>query len=163
MAKIERKYLAHYIDTSFGSGSASYYRIGKELEEYNIELNPDVEVTKNILGEQNVTHNGYEVQSEVEPFYAKEGDALFEQLATIANERLTGDDIMTTVVDVLLTASGTVEWAYCEDCAIVPSELGGDTSGVQIPFQVYYAGNRKKGTFDTKTKKFTETSDVSGE
>ena len=51
--KVERKYLAHFIDASFGNGSATpnYVRLGADLEEYNLDLNPDIEVSKNILGE----------------------------------------------------------------------------------------------------------------
>lgn len=157
MAKIERKYLAHFIDAGFGDTETNYIRLGKDLEEYVEELNPDVEVNKNILGEQNVQHNGYEVQSEIDPFYAYTGDPLFEALAEIANERKTGDDCVTTKVDVLLDATGQIMWAYREDIWVVPNSIGGDTSGVQIPFSVYNAGNRVKGTFDMKTKKFTET------
>ena len=158
MAKIERKYLAHYIDASFGGSTPNYVRLGVDLEEYVEELNPDVEVQKNILGEQNVQHNGYEVQSEVDPFYAYTGDALFEALAEIANERKTGDDCVTTKVDVLLNADGTVVWAYREDVWVVPNSIGGDTSGVQIPFSVYNAGNRVAGTWDTTNKTFTASS-----
>lgn len=157
MSKIERKYLAHFIDASFGGATTNYVRLGKDLEEYNEELNPDVEIQKNILGEQNPRHNGYEVQSEVDPFYAYSGDPLFERLAKIANERLTGDDCKTTKVDVLLKEDGSSEWAYCEDVYVVPNSIGGDTSGVQVPFTVYSAGSRKAGTFDIKTKTFTET------
>lgn len=153
--KIERKYLAHYIDASFGGETTNYIRLGKYLEEYQEELNPDVEVNKNILGEQSVQHNGYEVQSDVDPYYAEEGDPLFERLSEIANERLTGDDCKTTKIDVLLSSSGTVEWAYREDVYIVPNSVGGDTSGVQIPFTIYNAGNRTSGTFDLTTKTFT--------
>jgi len=156
MAKIERKYLAHFIDASFGGETPNFVRLGKDLEEFIEELNPDVEVKKNILGEQNVVHNGYEVQSEVDPFYAYTGDPLYEQLALIANERKTGDDCKTTKVDVLLNEDGTMVWAYREDVYVVPNSVGGDTSGVQIPFTVYNAGNRVAGTWDTKTKTFTE-------
>ena len=85
MPKIERKYLAHYLDDKFGVKGESeqtytpaYTRLGKDLEEYNEELNPDVEVSKNIWCEQNVQHNGYEVQSEVDPYYAYSGDARTE-------------------------------------------------------------------------------------
>ena len=156
-AKIERKYLAHFIDAGFGE-TVNYVRLGKDLEEYNEELNPDVEINKNILGEQTVQHNGYEVQSEVEPFYAREGDALFTQLCTIANERKTGDACKTTKVDVLLSESGTVVWAYREDCYVVPNTVGGDTSGVQVPFTVYNDGNRVAGTWDTTKNSFTPTS-----
>lgn len=160
--KIERKYLAHFIDASFGGTTPAFVRLGKDLEEYNEELNPDVEVNKNILGEQNVQHNGYEVQSEVDPFYAYTGDALFEKLAEIANERKTGDGCLTKKVDVLLKADGSVEWAYQEDVYVVPNSVGGDTSGVQIPFTVYNAGNRVKGTFDMSAKTFTPSA-ASGE
>lgn len=158
MSKIERKYLAHFIDASFGGENLNYVRLGKDLDEYNEELNPDVEVQKNIWGEQNVKHNGYEVQSEVDPYYAYTGDDLFNKLADIANERKTGDACKTTKVDVLLAADGTVEWAYREDVYVVPNSFGGDTSGVQIPFTVYNAGNRVKGTWNTSTKTFTPAS-----
>ena len=155
--KMERKYLAHFLDASFGATTKNYVRLGKDLEEYNEELNPDVEIQKNILGEQNVQHSGYEVQSEVEPYYAYDGDALFTKLCEIANTRATGDAIMTTKVDVLFDSTGTVVWAYREDVAVIPNSVGGDTSGIQIPFTVYNAGNRVSGTWNNTTKTFTET------
>ncbi|MCD8371796.1 MAG: hypothetical protein LUD27_00650 [Clostridia bacterium] len=152
---MERKYLAHYLDASFNGDTVNYVRLGKDLEEYNEELNPDVEVIKNILGEQRVRHNGYEVQSEVDPYYAEEGDALYEKLAEIANERLTGEDVLTTKVDVLFDSEGTVLWAYRETVAVIPNSIGGDTSGVQIPFTIYNAGSRTAGTWDPDAKTFT--------
>lgn len=152
---LERKWLAHYIDASFGGASTEYIRLGEDLEEYNEELNPQVDVNQNILGEQKVRHNGYQVQSEVSPYYAYEGDPLFEKLAEIANERKTGGSLKTTKVDVLFNADGTVAWAYQEDVWVVPSSVGGDTSGVQIPFTIYNAGNRVSGTWAVATKRFT--------
>ena len=159
---IERKYLAHYLDSSFGAVSTAYVRLGKNLEEYNEELNPDVEVTKNILGEQSVQHSGYEVQSDVDPFYYEDyDDALSNKLMEIANTRATGDKCKTTMVDVLLkpgetdAAAPTVVWAYREDVYVIPNSVGGDTSGVQIPFTIYKAGNRVKGTWDVSKKSFT--------
>lgn len=43
---IERKYLAHYVDAAFSSSAPTYVRLGKNLEEYNEELNPDVDAKK---------------------------------------------------------------------------------------------------------------------
>ena len=157
----ERKYLAHYLDASFNGTEAKYVRIGKNLEEYNEELNPDVEVTKNILGEQSVQHSGFEVQADVDPYYYEYDDALSEKIMEIANERIKDDKCKTTMVDVLLKpgvsadAEPTVVWAYREDVYIVPNSIGGDTSGVQIPFTVYKAGNREKGTWDMSKKAFS--------
>lgn len=163
---LERKYLAHYIDAAFDTTeehtTANYVRIGKNLEEYSEELNPDVEVTKNILGEQSVQHSGYEVQADVDPFYYEsEEDALSKKLMEIANNRSTGDACKTTMVDVLLKPGEALDgepevvWAYREDVYVIPNSVGGDTSGVQIPFTVYKAGNRVKGTFVLGTRKFT--------
>lgn len=160
MAKIARKYLAHYLDANFGSGTANYVRLGKDLEELNEDLSPDVETGKNILGESTVQHNGYEVQSEVDPFYADPDDDLYEPIAEIANERKTGAACETTKVDVLYNEDGTVEYAYKEDVVVVPTSIGGDTSGVQIPFTIYNRGNRVKGTFSNGA--FTAASSGSG-
>lgn len=161
---IERKYLAHYLDDEFDItyASANYVRLGKDLEEYNEELNPDVETSKNILGEQSVKVGGYEVQADVDPFYYEDyDDALSNKIMTIANTRATGDKCKTTMVDVLLKPGSTEEseptvvWAYREDVYVVPNSVGGDTTGIQTPFSVYKAGNRVKGTFVLSTKKFT--------
>ncbi len=73
---------------------------------------------------------------------------------------MTGTACETTVVDVLLNASGTVVWAYKEDVIVIPQSMGGDTAGVQIPFEIHYNGNRTKGTFNLDTKTFTGGSDA---
>ena len=161
---LERKYLAHYIDAAFDSSgeSTNYVRIGKNLEEYSEELNPDVEVTHNILGEQSVQHSGYEVQADVDPFYYSDDDALSKKVIELANARATGDACKTTMVDVLLKPAGaldgqpTVEWAYREDVYLIPNSVGGDTTGVQTPFTVYKAGNRVKGNWTMGTRTFSE-------
>lgn len=160
----ERKYLAHYIDSAFDTTykATEYVRLGKDLEEYAIELNPDVETKKNILGENSVAVSGYEVSSSVDPYYYDYDEALSEKIMDIAMNRTTGDGCKTTTIDVLMKpgatadAAPTVVWAYREDCYIVPQSVGGDTTGIQIPFELHRAGNRVKGNFDLTTKKFTE-------
>lgn len=160
---IERKYLAHYIDGAFDLTYAAckYVRLGKDLEEYSVELNPDVETKKNILGENSVNVSGYEVSSSVDPYYYEYEDDLAKKIMDIAMNRTTGDGCKTSVVDVLLKPGSsedeapTAVWAYREDCYVVPQSVGGDTTGIQIPFEIHRAGNRTKGTFDPSTKKFT--------
>lgn len=164
---IERKYLAHFLDASFMGTSTNYVRLGKDLEEYNEELNPSVEVKTNIIGEQSVVHSGFEPQADVDPFYYNYDDALSEKIMDIANERIKDDKCKTTMVDVLLKPGATPDavptavWAYREEVYVVPSSVGGDTSGVQIPFTVYKAGNRTKGTWDVTKKTFTPVSSLS--
>lgn len=167
---VERKYLAHYLDAAFDITYAKteYARLGNNLEEYSEELNPDVEVTKNILGEQSVQHSGYEVQSDVDPYYYENyDDILSNKIMELANTRATGDKCKTSMVDVLLKPGAdeetapTVVWAYREDVYVIPNSVGGDTSGIQTPFTVYKAGNRIKGTWNVETKKFTTASGAS--
>lgn len=57
--KIERKYMAHYLNTVFAgdTGTAAYVRLGKDLEEYSPELSANVEKKSNIMGETSVTMN----------------------------------------------------------------------------------------------------------
>lgn len=158
---VERKYLAHYLDANFNKTTVEYVRIGKDLEEYNEELNPEIEVKNNIIGETSVQHSGYQPQADVDPYYTEYDDALSEKIWEIANTRATGDACKTTSVDVLLKAGETAEaaptvvWAYREDVYVVPNSVGGDVSGVQTPFTIYKAGNRVKGTWDVSKKTFT--------
>lgn len=158
--KIDRKYMAHFVDAgSLCAGkSESYERLGKDLEEFNVELNPDTESKKNILGETSFVHNGYEVSSEADPYYAEVGSTLFEKLQDICDNRYKDDNCKTKVVEAHLWDEGTGAnefVAYQQDCYIVPTSYGGDTSGYQIPFTINYVGERTKGTFNTTTKKFT--------
>lgn len=161
--KAERKYLAHYIDSAFDTtyAGAEYVLLGKDLEEFTVELNPDVETTKNILGENSVKHNGYDPSSDADPVYYEYDDALTEKMMEIAMLRQSGDACKTSYVEVLLKpsengAEPTVIRAVREDVYVIPTSYGGDTSGVQVPFSINYVGNRTEGTFDIKTKKFTE-------
>lgn len=138
--KEKREWLAHFIDSNFGTGTAAYYRIGEDLESYAIELNPDVETKKNIIGTRSINIKGYDTQASVDSFYAYEGDALYAALEEIVkNEDTTG--LETTVVDVRLDESLDITWARMSTVLVVPQSIGGDTDGIQIPFDIYYKGD----------------------
>ncbi len=158
--RIERKYMAHYLNAAFGSeaGTANYVRRGKDLEEYSPELSAHVEKKQNILGETTVTIDGYQKQGEVSPYYAEKGDPLFTKLQAIIDGSLVLDDLKTDIVEVKLwdaESSGAFP-AVREECYIEVSSYGGDTTGYQIPFNVHYTGVKTKGTFNPTTKTFTE-------
>ncbi len=177
--KAERHYLVHYIDANpLGdpatavTGSTNYVRLGKDLEEYAENLNPSVETKKNIWGENSVIHSGYDVSSDVDPYYVELDpadsssnpdvpEALGAKLMDIANNRRTGIGCQTTKVDVLVDGSGKVIWAYRENVYVVPNSVGGGTSGISVPFSIYNNGGRVKGNFDPDTKTFTESGSIS--
>ena len=69
--KLNREALMQYLDTSFKlqSGSATWEIIGDDIEEMSVEMNPDVETLKNILGQTKTKDNGYEPTMDADPFY----------------------------------------------------------------------------------------------
>lgn len=156
MAKIERKYLAHYIDAG-NPGAEEYQRLGKDLEEYSPSMSAQVDTKKNILGETSILISGYEKTATVEPYYAEAGDLLFEKLQAIIDEGKILDDLKTSVVEVKLWEDkGEGVYGAClEDAYIEVTSYGGDTTGYQIPFTIHYTGNKVKGTFNVSTKTFT--------
>lgn len=163
--KAERKYLAHYLDGNFDLTyeDTNYVRIGKDLEEFSVELSPNIETKANILGENSVLHTGYETTASADPVYYEYDDTLTEKVMEIAMLRKSGDACKTSYVEVLLkpgsssTDIPTVVRAVREDVLLIPTSYGGDTSGVQVPFTVNFNGNRIEGTWDVETKTFTPT------
>lgn len=157
MAKIERKYLAHFINTSADAELAGYERLGKDLEEYSPELSAQVDTKKNILGETSVVISGYEKTGAVEPYYAEQGSQLFARLQNIIDNSLVLDELKADVVEVKLweTEENGTYPAIKEEVYIEVTSYGGDTTGYQIPFTLHYTGNKVKGTFDVSTRTFT--------
>ncbi len=152
MAKIERKYLAHFLEVG-----QEYIRLGKDLEEYSPELSAQVEKSKNILGEVAVSITGYEKTGAVEPYFAETGDPLFGKLQEIIDGDLTLDACRAAMVEVKLwEGEGTAFPAIREECYLEVTAYGGDTQGYQIPFTVHYTGVKEQGTFDIQTKTFTK-------
>lgn len=158
--KIDRKYMAHLIDAGMlcNGTTSEYERLGEDLEEYNVELSPDTEISKNILGQSTFKHNGYEASSDAEPYYARTDSTLSNKLQTIIDNRYKDDNCKTNALEVhMWEGSETAGYtAYKQDCHVVPTSYGGDTSGYQISFSVNYVGDRVKGTYNPSTKKFTE-------
>ena len=157
MAKIERKYLAHFINASVDAENAAYERLGKDLEEFSPEMSAQVDTKKNILGESSILISSYEKTAAVEPYYAENGSKLFERLQGIIDDSLVLDALKADVVEVKLwneTEAGVYP-AIREEVYIEVTSYGGDTTGYQIPFTLHYTGNKVKGTFNVSTKTFT--------
>ena len=154
--KIERKYLAHYINVA-QDGEAVYERLGQDLETFAPEMSAQVETKRNILGESAVVISGYEKSGAVEPYYADSESGLFQRLQEIIDQDLVLEKLRTDVVEVKLwkEQEGRYE-AIREEAYIAVNSYGGDTTGYQIPFTLHYTGRKVKGTFDVATRTFTE-------
>ena len=157
MAKIERKFMAHFINVT-PNAEAAYERLGKDLEEYSVDMSADVKKTKNIIGQTSVNISSYDRSGSVEPFYADKDSRLFPWLQSIIDEGKALDDVRTDAVEVHLweeASPANTYPAYKETVYVEVTSYGGDTTGYQIPFTCHYAGDRIKGKFDISTGKFT--------
>lgn len=154
MAKLNREAMAHYLDYSFGlkTASATWEIIGDDIEEMSVELNPDVETFKNILGQTKTTDNGYEPSMDADPYYADPDKKIYPKLRDIALDQLKGDECKTLMLEVIVEdTKATNHLAYVQEVSVKPQSYGGDTAGVNIPFQVSFNGARTKGYVSAST------------
>ncbi len=150
--KLKRSYYALYINTNFDVDATTpatpvWQRIGDDIEEASMELNHDVETTKNILDETKSVDNGYEPTFSVDTFYAADGDNLYAKLKGIISERKTGSDLNTEILEVWIDdLTDTSHTALKSKVMVSVESYGGDTSGFNIPFTITQNGAITKGT-----------------
>lgn len=154
MAKLNREALAHYLDTTFklAASSAEWEIIGDDIEEMSMELNPDTETSKNILGQTKTKDNGYEPSMDADPFYADPEKKLYPMLRDIALERKKGDACRTLLLEVIIEdTKAENHLAFVQEVIVKPQSYGGDTGGLNIPFNVSEDGKRTKGYVSAST------------
>lgn len=156
MGKLEREALAHYLDTTFGRDvtKAEWEPVGEDIEDMAVELNPDTEPFKNILGKTRVKDNGYEPSMDADPYYADTSTKLYPKLRDIALDRKKGDDCKTLMLEVIIEdTEAEKQLAYVQEVIVKPQSYGGDTAGLNIPFNVSEDGKRTKGYVTTESLK----------
>ncbi len=148
MPKLNREALAHYLDTTFKltASSAEWEIIGDDIEEMSMELNPDTETSKNILGQTKTKDNGYEPSMDADPYYANPDKKLYPMLRDIALDRKKGYACRTLLLEVIIEDTDAKNHlAYVQEVMVKPQSYGGDTGGLNIPFNVSEDGKRTKG------------------
>ncbi len=148
MGKLSREALAHYLDTTFGKDpkTAIWEIIGDDIEDMSMEMNPDTETVKNILGQTKTKDNGYEPTMEADPFYADPEKLLYSKLRDIALERKKGVACQTLLLEVIVEdLDADNHLAFVQEVMVKPNSYGGDTGGFNIPFTISEDGKRIKG------------------
>lgn len=152
MAKLNREAMATYLDTVFNTkvadvSKAVFEIIGDDIEEMSVELNPDTEQNKNILGQTKTKDNGYEPSMDADPFYADPEKKLYPKIRDIALGRLKGAACKTLMLEVFVEdTEATTHTAYVREVMVKPQSYGGDTGGLNFPFNVSEDGASVKGT-----------------
>lgn len=164
MEKIERKYLAHYIDCAAPKDEEILYvRLGEGLEEYTVEMSAKVDKKRNILGQLDVAISGYEKSAKAELWFADPDTELYARLQRIVDFGETMDDLKTSVIDVKMWLPPLENGyrAVKNHGYIEVKSYGGDAAGYQIPFTVHFTGEQEYGYFDLDSKIFTPIEDKS--
>ena len=126
--KIERKYMAHMIDTAnlcvTTETTSSWYWLGDDLEDYSIELNAEAEIERDMLGNEYIIHDYYELESDSDKFYARSGDPMFAKLQKIIDNLYTGKRCTTNALEVHMWGSPTWGGATNLESSVNPKAIG---------------------------------------
>lgn len=153
MAKLKRSALAHYIKPVSGELGASWFLIGKDIDDMSVDMGGSFETTKNILDETSVTDTGYSPSISVTPHYADPSESIYPFLLDLSMNRKSGDDAKAQMLEVVIeNASAESHKAWQEDCVIEINSYGGGTNGVTIEYTIHPNGNRKQGTVTIENK-----------
>ena len=128
--------------------------IGKDTDSLSYSLNPDVETTKNVLGETIVNHSGYQPELAVDTYYARTEDAIYEKILNVAMNRKFDEEsisayLLEAVLDEEVRNSDTKTLTgkgWMENVVVVPQSTGGELTGFGLPFNINPNGGRVEGT-----------------
>lgn len=152
--RIARKLLATYVDTS-STSTPSWELLGVRVADASIELNADVEQSRDICGNSYATYEGVQPSISMEPFSVIAGSVMHKKLMQIYYDKdwpsLEHFKIM-NVFGWLTngTATSGDEKLAAEvhsDCTIGMSSIGG-SDNVDMPITIYYSNNCSYGTVD---------------
>lgn len=138
------------ISVTFTAASGGWEALGKDDDDLSKDLNADTETKKNVLGETSFTHKGYEPSIDMDQYFADPSRILYEHLMEIAmEEKYSEQDCLgyfaeaffTTVDEQARTMSG---YCFVRRAWLVPDSIGGDTSGLAIPFKITPIGGMEK-------------------
>lgn len=158
MAKIKRELWQTWLGVPQSTaGEYVYEAIGDDNEELKREMGANVVKTKNVLGKNSIDVSSYEPSMSVDPHKADDGTETFKWLKKIVDDKMTLDDLRTHVVDIDMYASVTAGAypAIKRGVIVEVKSIGGNTEGLQIPYDLHYTMQDEKGTFNPTTKKFT--------
>jgi len=134
--------------------------IGDKVEELNLAMNPNVSTVTDITGETKTTLDKYQVQTDVSPMKARKDSKLAAILYDIVKEEKTLSDVEHTflvvnVFDSTTTGEVTTYAAWTQKAVVAVQNYGGNTEGLDIPFNIHWIGKKTYGSFAPTTKTFT--------
>lgn len=146
---IKRKEFMLFADASDkGDGSTPEWEIvGKKIEDMSLEMNPNVETMTDITGSVETTLDKYEKQTSVSPYYARRDSKFAAWLYNVVREEKTLSDVERTFlcVNIFAGSDGAFD-AWTQKAIVAVQSFGGNTKGVQIPYNIHWIGEKTFGT-----------------
>lgn len=149
-----------------------YTCLGKDTDDLSIDLNPDSETIKNVLGETTFVNNGY-TPSMSNEYIARTEDAIYEHIQYIADNLATDDEhtsatMIVATLDIEVKDTGEKSASgkgYKVPVKVVVDNDGGSTSGYSLPFTINEDGARTQGTItvENKVPKFSAASTLAAQ
>ena len=157
---IKREEFMTFADVATAS-TPEWELIGDKVEDMSLEMNPNVETVTDITGNTTTTLDKYEVQTSVSPMRARKESKLFALLYDIVKNEKTLSDVERTflcvnVFDKSGEGASATYAAWTQKGVIAVQNYGGNTQGLDIPFNIHWTGKKTHGTFNPADKEFTE-------
>lgn len=146
---IKRAEFKLFVDVSeAGDGSLPEWEIiGKKIEDLSLEMHPNVETMTDVTGNVETTLDKYEKQTSVSPYYARRESKMAAWLYNVVREERTLSDVERTFlcVNIFAGADGSFD-AWTQRAIVAVQSYGGNTKGLQIPYNIHWIGEKKFGT-----------------
>lgn len=145
--EIKRAEFKMFVDSSEGKDNTEWELIGSKMEDLSMTMNPNVETITDVTGVTTTALDKYEENSDVSTYRARRESKLSKILYDIVKEKKTLSDVERDFLFVNVFSGTEGKWdAWKQKAVIAVQSYGGDTKGLNIPFQLYFIGNRTYGT-----------------
>ena len=144
--RIKREEFKLFADV--GASSAPEWELqGGRIEDMSLEMNPNVDTVTDVTGVTETTLDKYEKQTSVSPYYAKRDSKMAAWLYNVVREEKTLSDVEKTfcVVNIFAGSDGAYD-AWTQKGVVAVQSFGGDTKGLQIPYNIHWIGEKVFGT-----------------
>lgn len=134
------------INVYYTRESSGWDALGADNESLTKDLSPDIEKTKNILGQSVVRHNGYEAEISLDPYYIDPSRKMYKRLLDNAIQELNGESQVKGLFAEAVFTSANKErgimtgYCYVRDAWYIPQSTGGDTVAAGIPVNIQPTG-----------------------
>ena len=144
--RIKREEFKLFADV--GASSTPEWELqGGRIEDMSLEMNPNVETVTDVTGVTETTLDKYEKQTSVSPYYAKRNNKMSAWLYNVVRDEKTLSDVEKTfcVVNIFAGSDGAYD-AWTQKGVVAVQSFGGDTKGLQIPYNIHWIGEKVFGT-----------------